>query len=796
MMKKPRISIQFHNIISRRFQNNEYLKQERQSYFRAISIRNHKPNELSMSTYSYASHQAHNGSSNQNHFSLQLNSVRVSTTSNQPKLPSNFISGFVKKIFRSQAYHIFLHIIALLSMICTTLDSPVISPENDLIISLNQIEIFISTFYLVDIALKLIVLGPKFFFQQSFFNYIDFFNAIISLLLLAGVPDPGRYLKILKSLRVFRLIRGLFYLNKDLNIFGDCLIHSFIYVVKLIFFYGLFLLCFSLFAMKKLKGKLFHCVELGEVEKIHIKTKQDCFDFGGSWINSDTPFDNILIAFFTLFETSTTEGWSLIMFETTESIGIDFEPKFHSSSEWKVFFLIFFFIMKILLLNMFVGIIIENIMLMKSQAKKLEEKTKEQREWSLIKQNILNMVPKKRKKHYFSNIRLRTTIDFFTKRVFRIFFYLCIIANCIVICLFWHDQDEEMKEDIILTNQAFIYIFTFQFVIKILKNGPRFFKKKLNLYELLIIIVAYANIFLEIKSKEIHMKFTNPDFNLFRIFNAFAKGLQFTKLFSIFQKFQSLKQLTMTLNKTFPLFFGLLLFIVLILYMFAIIGMNRFAFLKTQSTINGIDAHFRTFSYSLYSLVRIASSEIYFKIVSDCVRQQAPNFVCYEISNYEDFVHYGYMGCGDTNGYVYFFFFHLLFSLIIFNVFIGSIISSYDSEHKAIQTAVSRYQLWDIQKIWFEFDPKGLGYISYKDFWRFSGEVALIYGVAPEEMRDLKSKKNFLKVLKIPIYLNKKENIFCYKFHDVIIELSKFAVALKYGVIKYNILKPFFKITL
>ena len=101
-----------------------------------------------------------------------------------------------------------------------------------------------------------------------------------------------------------------------------------------------------------------------------------------------------------------------------------------------------------------------------------------------------------------------------------------------------------------------------------------------------------------------------------------------------------------------------------------------------------------------------------------------------------------------------------------------------------MKTAVSRYQLWDIKKKWFEYDPEGLGYINYKDFWKFSSEVALIFVVPDEDLRDLNSKKNFLKILKIPIYLNKKENIFCYKFHDVIVELSKFAVALKYGVIK------------
>jgi len=40
-----------------------------------------------------------------------------------------------------------------------------------------------------------------------------------------------------------------------------------------------------------------------------IDNKWDCFDYGGSWVNNDYNFDNILNALITLFVISTTEGW-------------------------------------------------------------------------------------------------------------------------------------------------------------------------------------------------------------------------------------------------------------------------------------------------------------------------------------------------------------------------------------------------------------------------------------------------------------------------------------------------------
>lgn len=331
-----------------------------------------------------------------------------------------------------------------------------------------------------------------------------------------------------------------------------------------------------------------------------------------------------------------------------------------------------------------------------------------------------------------------------------------------------------------------------------LKAGPNYFKKWFNIYQLCIIGFSYTNLFLEEASQDIPLKFTNNEFQFFRYFNAVAKGLQFTKLVFVFKKFQRLKQLLQTIKNISPVFFSFLLFIFVILYMFTVFALDSFSYLKQQKVVNGIDVHFQNFSMAMYSLLRIATSELWFTVVSDCVRQQSPNFTCSQISSYDDFIKKGLNGCGKTSAYAFFFIFHLLFSLIIFNIFIAFIVSAYDNEAKALKSAVSRYQLFDIKDKWHEHDKQGQGFIRYTDFLKFSQEVAVIFGFTKEDMKDLRGMRNFLKILKIPIYLNQKENIFCFKFHDAIIELSKFAVALKFGVIKYLIIweKSSFKISL
>ena len=101
---------------------------------------------------------------------------------------------------------------------------------------------------------------------------------------------------------------------------------------------------------------------------------------------------------------------------------------------------------------------------------------------------------------------------------------------------------------------------------------------------------------------------------------------------------------------------------------------------------------------------------------------------------------------------------------------------------KIEKSSINRYQLINIQELWREYDPNGDGFINYKLFWKFSSEIAVIFGVDQNELLSVENKTNFLQALEIPVFENLKERIFCFRFHDVILKLAKISVILKYGV--------------
>ena len=181
----------------------------------------------------------------------------------------------------------------------------------------------------------------------------------------------------------------------------------------------------------------------------------------------------------------------------------------------------------------------------------------------------------------------------------------------------------------------------------------------------------------------------------------------------------------------------------------------------------------------MFTLCRIATIEQWFFIMADCSRGIQSNFVCFSINSFEDYQKYGQNGCGTPWAYPYIFSFYIIM-LLIFNLLVGIMINISTVLRKYEESSVNIYQLGDIRKLWVEYDPKGHGYIDYKDFWVFSSRIALILGVKISELLDFETKKRFLRILDLKVYEDvRNNNIFCLNFHEVVLSLSRVAVMIK-----------------
>lgn len=76
-------------------------------------------------------------------------------------------------------------------------------------------------------------------------------------------------------------------------------------------------------------------------------------------------FDNIVQASLTLFQMMTGEGQNAVTYFGLDATGVDMQPKKNSQMVWIIFFFGFIVIGRIFLMNLFVGIVIENFNRMK-----------------------------------------------------------------------------------------------------------------------------------------------------------------------------------------------------------------------------------------------------------------------------------------------------------------------------------------------------------------------------------------------------------------------------------------------
>ena len=79
-----------------------------------------------------------------------------------------------------------------------------------------------------------------------------------------------------------------------------------------------------------------------------------------NWKSDDMNFDNIFNAMETLFEMSTTEGWTAVMYNGVDSRSPELAPVRDHNPPVAFFFVIFEIVANFFILNLFVGIILDN----------------------------------------------------------------------------------------------------------------------------------------------------------------------------------------------------------------------------------------------------------------------------------------------------------------------------------------------------------------------------------------------------------------------------------------------------
>ena len=98
-----------------------------------------------------------------------------------------------------------------------------------------------------------------------------------------------------------------------------------------------------------------------EVEHQNITNKAECLRYPENrWRNQRYNFDNLGQALMSLFVLASKDGWVDIMYNGLDAVGVDKQPQ-QNYNEWRIlYFILFLLLVGFFILNMFVGVVVEN----------------------------------------------------------------------------------------------------------------------------------------------------------------------------------------------------------------------------------------------------------------------------------------------------------------------------------------------------------------------------------------------------------------------------------------------------
>ena len=337
----------------------------------------------------------------------------------------------------------------------------------------------------------------------------------------------------------------------------------------------LFFLIFGIIGVNYFKGTYYDCytshlADNPAFEEIvsNLTHKWDCMDAGGVWGTKKFHFDDIFSSMITLFHMATVVGWAEVMYLGMSTTTVDYTMVYKNRPLWAFFFICFIIIGAFFILNLFVGVVISTFNREKESLGKNFLLTEKQKEWLDMKLLMFRSKPKKMVKQHKNQIR-NTFLQISNHPSFDVIIMVCIILNTLVLMLKWYDQPQSVTDLTEGLNYMFAGIFTMEAMIKIFAHGKTYFKDGWNLFDFVIVIGTFVGIIIS-QTTTVEV---GPSTTIVRSFRIF-------RVFRLVKRAKSLKLMFTTFIVTLPALANVGGLLMLLLYLYSILGMYLFSEVK------------------------------------------------------------------------------------------------------------------------------------------------------------------------------------------------------------------------
>eukprot|EP00075_Anas_platyrhynchos_P029892 XP_027319145.1 voltage-dependent L-type calcium channel subunit alpha-1C isoform X39 [Anas platyrhynchos] len=632
--------------------------------------------------------------------------------------PNNRFRVHCHRIVNDNIFTNLILFFILLSSISLAAEDPVrhLSFRNQI---LGNADYVFTSIFTLEIILKMTAYGAflhKGSFCRNYFNILDLLVVSVSLISF-GIQSSA--INVVKILRVLRVLRPLRAINraKGLKHVVQCVFVAIRTIGNIVIVTTLLQFMFACIGVQLFKGKLYSCTDSSKQTAAECRGYYITYKDGEvnqpmiqprSWENSKFDFDNVLTAMMALFTVSTFEGWPELLYRSIDSHMEDVGPIYNHRVEISIFFIIYIIIIAFFMMNIFVGFVIVTFQEQGEQEYKNCELDKNQRqcvEYALKARPLRRYIPKNQYQYKVWYVVNSTYFEYLM--------FVLILLNTICLAMQHYGQSCMFKEAMNILNMLFTGLFTVEMVLKLIAFKPKhYFCDAWNTFDALIVVGSIVDIAITEVNPAEHTQCSssmNAEENS-RISITFFRLFRVMRLVKLLSRGEGIRTLLWTFIKSFQALPYVALLIVMLFFIYAVIGMQVFGKIALNDTTEiNRNNNFQTFPQAVLLLFRCATGEAWQEIMLACL----PDKKCdpeSEPANSTEADH----SCGSSFAVFYFISFYMLCAFLIINLFVAVIMDNFDYLTRD-WSILGPHHLDEFKRIWAEYDPEAKGRIKHLD---------------------------------------------------------------------------------
>ncbi|KAJ9447858.1 Voltage-dependent calcium channel type D subunit alpha-1 [Diplonema papillatum] len=417
-------------------------------------------------------------------------------------------------------------ILIAVSTVSLAMNDPKAAPDELLPVINDGIDFSLTVCFTVEAVLKILahgfVLHRSSYLRRDPWNTLDFTIVVFSVIswTISGAEQ-------LSIFRMMRTLRPLRFINRSpgLKLVVFALMSSIRPLANIAFVTTLVFVTFGIMGVQFYSGTFYACtndiwgdvsypaVEVsanGTVQHVFtpLLSKDDCLAVidpasglsAHRWENSHDHFDHLGAALITLFQIATLEGWVRIMHLGVDAVGPYEAPTKDKSPFMVLFFVIFIVVGSFFIINLFIGVLIEQYNTVKDRNDELRwlVLSESQRQWMNVQDVILSNVPKMNKQADMAPWR-RRLFHFVQHPTCNALVTMCIAINVVFMSTEHVDQSSKWTQVLETVNLIFMTVFFIEACLKMIAHGVvGYFQDYWNKYDFATVAVSIIGLVVQV----------------------------------------------------------------------------------------------------------------------------------------------------------------------------------------------------------------------------------------------------------------------------------------------------------